>query len=138
MFTPRPLIAVVGNNDLPEGDPRDSGAEAHGEALVDAGCRVMSGGQSGVMAAVSRGAKRSVRYREGDVLALLPGMDHQDVNADVDIAIPTGVGYARNSIVALSHAVIAVGGGGVGELCRGLGVWGRPCRNDCRPAPSAP
>jgi len=118
----RPLVAVVGNNDLVPGDARDVMAEALGRALVDAGCRVTSGGQNGVMAAASRGARSSTAYREGDVLAFVPGMSHAEANPDVDIVIPTGVGYARNSIVALSHAVIAVGGG-AGTLSEMAYAW---------------
>lgn len=85
-------------------------AEALGRALVDGGYRVMSGGLGGVMEAAFRGARSSRNYREGDTVAILPGMDENDVNPHADIAIPTGLGHLRNGIVACAPAVVVVCG----------------------------
>lgn len=102
----RPLfIAVIGENDPP---PRLTAmAEAVGAEIAIAGAVVVCGGLGGVMEAACRGA----RSKGGITIGLLPGTRHADANPHVTYAIPTGLGHARNLIVARSaHAVIAVGG----------------------------
>lgn len=109
-----------------------------GRRAVEAGFRIASGGLGGVMAAVSRGAHRASSYREGDVLGILPSYDPESANPDVDIAVPTGLGYARNLVlVSLADVVVAVEGGSgtLSELAlawqlgkpivalRGVGGW---------------
>ncbi len=90
----------------------DATAEAVGRAVVDAGYRIATGGRSGVMEAASRGARSATAYREGDVIGILPGLDADEANAFVDIAIPTGLNHARNVVlVSMADAVVAVGGG---------------------------
>jgi uncharacterized protein (TIGR00725 family) len=106
----RPLLAIVGEGGslAPE-----VAALAHelGRLAVDAGFRVVTGGRFGVMQAASEGARASDRYREGDVLGVLPGYDRHEANDAIDIVIPTGLGHARNVVVvAMADAVIAVGG----------------------------
>jgi hypothetical protein len=80
------------------------------------------------MAAASRGAHRARGYREGDVIGVLPGGDRAAANRWVDVAIPTGLGVARNVLVVqAADAVIAIGGraGTLSELAL---AWqlGRP------------
>jgi uncharacterized protein (TIGR00725 family) len=59
------------------------------------------------MEAASRGA----RSGGGLVVGILPGLDPNEANDAVDVAIPTGMGQLRNGIVAGSAAaIIAVGG----------------------------
>jgi uncharacterized protein (TIGR00725 family) len=51
-------------------------------------------------------------YPTGRIIGFLPGTDKESANPYVEIAIPTGIGYARNTIIACAcDAVIAVGGG---------------------------
>jgi uncharacterized protein (TIGR00725 family) len=108
--TRRPLIAVCGA--AAPSPATAAAAEALGRALVDRGCRVITGGRGGVMAAASRGARASATWQDGDVLGLLPGADARDANPWVDVALPTGLGHARNTLlVAMADAVVAVGGG---------------------------
>ena len=57
----RPLIAVMGNSVVPAGDTRLALAESLGATLVEAGYRVLCGGREGIMEAVCRGAKESLR-----------------------------------------------------------------------------
>ena len=116
------LIGVLGDNRIPDGDPRGPLAEALGEALIDGGYRIACGGMGGVMNAVCRGARRSARYQGGDIVGILPDQDASRVNDYVDIAIPTGLGLARNSIIALSDAVIGLGGGS-GTLSEMAFAW---------------
>ena len=102
----RPLyIAVVGENDP---SPRLAAlAEAVGAEIAAAGAVLVCGGLGGAMEAACRGA----RSRGGITLGILPGLRHADANSYVTFPIPTGLGHARNILVARSaHAVIAVGG----------------------------
>jgi hypothetical protein len=68
---------------------------------------LICGGLGGVMEAASKGAKDE----GGLALGVMPGTDNSFANTFIDIPIVTGIGEARNIIVALSgDAVIAVGG----------------------------
>src|SRR2546425_3207153 len=82
-------------------------AEEVGRRLAGAGAIVVCGGLGGVMEAACRGAKSA----GGLTIGILPGADRADANPWVDIAIPTGLGEARNILVVRSaQAVIAVAG----------------------------
>ena len=60
------------------------------------------------MEAACRGAKDA----GGQTIGILPGTDRAAANEFVDIAIPTGLGEARNALVVrAADALIAVGGG---------------------------
>lgn len=107
----RRCIAVVGDARLGPEDPRRALAESIGRLLVDAGYRVVTGGMGGVMEAAHKGARSSPNWFEGAGIGILPGSDISQANPFVDIAIPTGLDHARNSIVAHSAALIAIGGG---------------------------
>jgi uncharacterized protein (TIGR00725 family) len=59
------------------------------------------------MAAAARGAKSA----SGTTIGILPGTTRADANEWIDHVVVTGLGHARNSVVAASgDAVIAVGG----------------------------
>ncbi len=79
-----------------------------GSKLAKRGWVLICGGLGGVMEAVSRGAVDN----GGTTLGILPGYDHSDANKHIKIVIPTGLGHARNAILASSaDGMIAVGGG---------------------------
>jgi hypothetical protein len=122
MPVPSPIVAVVGDGTLAEGTATHALAERLGMALVDAGFRVLTGGLGGVMEAASRGAARSAAHGAGSVIALLPGHDPEDANPHVDVVLATGLGHARNAIVAHADAVIAIGGG-AGTLAELAFAW---------------
>ena len=107
----RPIVAVIGDGELPPQSEKERFAEALGEALITAGYRIICGGLGGVMAAAARGAHQSPAYRDGDVIGVLPGCSPDAANEYIDIPLATGLDHARNFIVANSDAVIAVGGG---------------------------
>ncbi len=107
----RPIVAVIGDARLPEGDVRLDTALACGRLLVDNGFRVITGGMGGVMRAASAGARSSAHYQPGDTIGLLPGHDPGGADEHVDIVIATGLDVGRNLVVANSDAVIAIGGG---------------------------
>jgi uncharacterized protein (TIGR00725 family) len=68
----------------------------------------VTGGLGGVMRAASRGAHEA----GGRVIGILPGSCPEDANEFVEVAIATGVGEARNVIIAnTADAFIAVSGG---------------------------
>ncbi len=102
----RPLvIAVIGENDpTPE---IAALAEAVGGEIASGGAVLVCGGLGGVMEAACRGA-----HRQGGVtIGILPGTRSVDANPYVTYPIPTGLGHARNILVARSaQAVIAIGG----------------------------
>ncbi len=105
-----PIAVVVGANG---GSERLLGvAEELGKMLIDARFRVATGGLGGVMTATSRGARQAAGWTDGSVIGVLPGLIASEANPYVDIVIPTGMNYARNTIlVAMADVVIAVGGG---------------------------
>ena len=98
-------IGVVGAGECP---PEVSAlAEETGERLARAGAVLVSGGLGGVMEAAARGAKRA----GGLTVGILPGTSHREANPFIDIIVVTGLGHARNAIVARSsHALIALPG----------------------------
>lgn len=122
----RPMVTVFGAASPPASLLPH--AEAVGRGLVQAGCRVLTGGRTGVMEAVSRGAKTAPAAFEGCVVALLPGLDASEANEWADIVIPTGIGLARNALVAASGDVVIAIGGGSGTLSEIAYAWqfGKP------------
>ena len=122
MPRPSPIVAVIGDGTVPVGSPAYVLAERLGLALVDAGFRVLTGGLGGVMEAASRGGARSEAHGAGSVIALLPGHEPEEANPHVDVALATGLGHARNSLVAHADALIAVVGG-AGTLTELAFAW---------------
>jgi uncharacterized protein (TIGR00725 family) len=115
-------VAVIGGSE-PD-DHNRAAAEAVGAALASAGAVVVCGGLGGVMAAACRGA----RSAGGLTVGLLPGSDRSAANQWVEVAIPTGLGEARNAlVVAAASAVVAIGGeyGTLSEIALALRS-GRP------------
>jgi uncharacterized protein (TIGR00725 family) len=139
-------IAVIGASDATAED--EARAEAVGTALGQAGATVVCGGLGGVMAAACRGAKSA----GGLTIGILPGDDRAAANPWVDVAIPTGLGEARNALVVrTADAIVAVGGeyGTLSEIALalragkpvvGLDTWGliRPNGAPCTDIVSAP
>jgi uncharacterized protein (TIGR00725 family) len=112
-------ISVIGS-----GAEHEGRAEEVGRLLAERGCTVVCGGRGEVMAAAARGAKSA----GGTTIGILPGTSRTDANEWIDHVVVTGLGHARNAIVAASgDAVIAVGGS-YGTLTE-IGfarVYGRP------------
>ncbi len=99
-------IAVIGGGgDV--GPAHTAMAEKVGHAVADAGAVLVCGGLDGVMEAACRGARRA----GGTTVGILPGHDRASANPYVDVAIPTGLGEARNALVVrAADAVVAVAG----------------------------
>ena len=104
------LVAVIGASNAPQ--PVLQAAFETGVEIMKAGFVLICGGLGGVMEASCRGAASIVEKGSGRIIGVLPGYDKGAANPFVDLVIATGMGYARNSIIASSaDAVIAVGGG---------------------------
>lgn len=83
-------------------------AETVGRLLAERGAVIVCGGLGGVSEAASRGANGA----GGTVVGLLPGESREGANAYLTVALPTGLGQARNAlIVTAADAVIAIGQG---------------------------
>jgi uncharacterized protein (TIGR00725 family) len=90
-----------------------------GRLLAEAGAVVVCGGYGGVMAAAAAGAREA----GGIAVGILSGRDAEGASPDLTVAIPTGLGEARNALVVrAADAVIAVGGswGTLSELAFGM------------------
>jgi uncharacterized protein (TIGR00725 family) len=105
-------VAVVGAGDVLDGSPEADAAEAVGRGLAEAGAVVVCGGLGGVMAAACRGAAGA----GGTTVGLLPGSARTDANPWVSVALPTGLGEARNALVVRAVDVVVAVGGGYGTL----------------------
>ena len=106
----RPTVAIVGDAHVPSSDPRLAFAEDAGRRIVDAGWILQTGGRGGVMEAASRGARSAGRWSAGCIVAILPGTDPRAANEHADVVLATGLGQARNVLVASADAVLAIGG----------------------------
>ncbi len=101
------IISVIGGEDSSSDALRL--AEEVGRELGKRGVTVCCGGGGGTMEAACRGA----RSADGHTIGILPGHDASESppNGFVEFPVFTGIGYARNSSVALTgDAVIAVDG----------------------------
>lgn len=123
----RYVLAVVGNAGvLPA--PIEALCAELGQRAVEAGFRIVTGGLSGVMEAVSRGARTAPSWREGDIIGILPGYNRRAANPYVDIVVPTGMQIGRNILVAATADVMVAIGGGAGTLSEIAVAWqlGKP------------
>lgn len=112
----RPVIAVIGSGEgvTPE---VAAVAEAAGRGIAARGGVLVTGGRGGIMEAASRGA----RGEGGLVVGVLPGHDAADANAYVDVAIPTGLGFAlRNAITIRAADAVIMISGEVGTLAEAV------------------
>jgi uncharacterized protein (TIGR00725 family) len=100
-----PYVAVCGP--ARASDRESAWAETVGRHLAEAGAVVVCGGLGGVMDAVARGA----RAAGGTVIGILPGETRDGASDHLSVALPTGMGEARNALIArAADAVIAIGG----------------------------
>jgi hypothetical protein len=106
-------------------------AETIGAGLAELGLGVLTGGGPGVMEAACQGAARS----GGTAIALLPGIDAAEANGFATLVLATGIGEARNAIIARAAlALIAVGNspGTLSEIALGVRM-GKPVFTDATP-----
>ena len=78
-----------------------------GKEIAKQNCVLICGGKGGIMEAACRGAQE----QGGITIGILPGNDKSEANEYCTIIISTGMGWARNNIIALSaDGIIAIGG----------------------------
>jgi uncharacterized protein (TIGR00725 family) len=122
MSLSRKLLAIVGPG---EGASADAVADAEriGELAASAGWVVLCGGRNaGVMAAAARGAARA----GGIALGLLPSPDDRDTAPGLTAALATGLGEARDAVLAQScHAMVVCGmsAGTAAEVALAIRAW---------------
>jgi len=116
------VISVIGGSTI--SSKVEDLAQSVGKMIAGLGCILVCGGLGGAMEAAAKGVKMA----GGLTIGILPGKDKRDANSYIDIALPTSIGYARNTIVACSADIIIALPGSFGtnsEICYGL-VYGRP------------
>jgi uncharacterized protein (TIGR00725 family) len=99
------VIGVIGSS--VSDDKEAALAEEVGALIAERGAVLVCGGMGGVMESACKGAHRT----GGTTVGILPGGDRFSGNKYLDIVIATGLGDARNVLIARSSCgVIAIGG----------------------------
>lgn len=83
-----------------------------GKLLAQKRVTVFCGGLTGVMECVAKG----VREENGLIIGILPGNDTREGNEYLSAALPTGLGYARNFLVARAGKVVIAIDGSTGTI----------------------
>lgn len=104
------IVSVIGQSKCSV--EQDTTAYQLGRLLSAAGYAIVCGGTGGVMEAVARGASEA----GGMCVGLLPGADSREGNRYLTLAIPTGLGHARNLLVVRAGVALVAIGGGYGTL----------------------
>jgi hypothetical protein len=102
----RICVAIVGPGDKASSDAI-ADAAAVGRLVAERGWVMLCGGRA---AGVMESAARAVRDANGIAIGILPGTDRNDASLYLTVALPTGLGEARNAVlVTAADAVIACG-----------------------------
>ena len=106
-----PVVGIMGGGVV--ADEVLAMARQLGSLIARRGWVLLNGGRdAGVMAASAQGAKQT----GGTVIGVLPDRDTRAASPDLDFAIVTGLGDARNVINVLSSDVVIACPGGAGTL----------------------
>ncbi len=101
----RKIVAVIGGSETTQENLKI--AEKVGALIAQRKAILITGGLGGIMNAASKGAKQA----DGLVIGILPTADKESSNPYVDIPIVTGMGEARNIIIARTcDCAIAIDG----------------------------
>ena len=101
-------IAVIGYNEENCTDEAAKLALQVGREIARSGSVLICGGLGGVMEAACKGAKEN----NGTIVGIIPQQEFSFANPYCDIVICTGMGFARDLLVATSaDGIIAIGGG---------------------------
>ena len=104
------VVSVIGGHKC-MGDVEQLAQEL-GKKLAKVADILVSGGLSGTMKAVCQGFKAG----GGVTIGIIPSYNKNDANEFVDIAIPTGLGLARNVLVVKSADIVVALPGEAGTL----------------------
>ena len=83
-----------------------------GTHIAARGAVLVCGGLGGIMEAVSKG----VYDNGGTAMGILPGTDKTSANPFITVAVPTGMGIARNTLVVRASDVLIAFPGSYGTL----------------------
>ena len=111
-------IGVIGYNQDKSNEITNKIAYEVGTEIAKTGAILICGGLGGVMEHACKGAKE----HGGLTVGIIPQEEVHFANKFCDVVIATGIGYARDFVVATSADGIIAVGGGVGtliELCVG-------------------
>jgi hypothetical protein len=103
-------IGVIGGNEADKSN-YDIACELGGH-IADRGAVLLCGGRGGIMEAASKGAGE----HGGTVVGILPGNDKKEANSYITIALTTGMGIARNTLIVQMADVLIAFPGGFGTL----------------------
>lgn len=100
-------------------------ARSVGREIGKRGFSLVCGGLGGVMQAACEGLQtgRTEFATSSLSIGILPGPHAQDANEFVDIAIPTGIGIARNLLVVRAAGAVIVIDGSSGTLSEVAFAW---------------
>ncbi len=125
-----PMIGIIGmgtsgGKEDPVPEEALQLAEQVGEAIARKGGITLSGGEKGVMNAVSKGA----RQVGGLVVGVSPRLDRLEASPYLDVSITTGLGTVRNLLNVRAPDTIVMVNGGYGTLNEILLAYqdGKPC-----------
>jgi uncharacterized protein (TIGR00725 family) len=110
-------VGVIGPRDATL--PQLAAAERIGAGLADIGIAVLCGGRHGVMQAVCEGVRRG----GGITIGLLPDATPDLANPYLSLVLATGLGEARNAVIArAAFCLVAIGDslGTLSEVALGL------------------
>ena len=107
----KPTVGVIGSG-RPISQEQYQLAYAVGMHIAQRGAFLVCGGLQGIMEAASKGA----HDYSGTVIGILPGSRKAEANPFVDIAIPTGFGVGRNTLVVHAADVLIAFPGTFGSL----------------------
>ncbi len=116
------VIGVIGAGSCNEEVSRT--AEQVGKLVAERKAVLVCGGLGGVMSASAKGAQAA----GGLTVGILPGSDRNECNEYISIPVVTGMGHARNAIIAnTAQALIAIAGeyGSLSEIALSLKM-GKP------------
>ncbi|MGB0430991.1 MAG: TIGR00725 family protein [Bacteroidia bacterium] len=115
-------IGIIGSNSACCNDELYNFAYELGLYLSDKGVTVINGGMNGTMEAVAKGIRKG-KNKTSTVVGVLPESSLQKGNKYLDIKIPTGIGFARNTVIILSSDILIALGGGAGTLSELSYAW---------------
>lgn len=110
-------VTVIGRYDATE-HQYELGRQI-GVILAELGLVAITGGRAGLMEAVAQGCSEA----GGISVGILPSERFEDSNPYNTIVIPTGIGYARNSMNVLAADVVIAVGGAAGTLSEMAYAW---------------
>ncbi|MCH2197854.1 MAG: TIGR00725 family protein [Flavobacteriales bacterium] len=117
MKAKRHQVTVIGRYDATD-EQYQMGMDI-GRMLAELNITAITGGRGGLMEAVARGCTEA----GGLSVGILPGEQFEESNEYNSVVIPSGIGYARNSMNVLAADVVIAVGGAAGTLSEMAFAW---------------